>query len=45
MLAARIAGFDNLSFDFMFALPEQTLDDWLKTLQKAVLFQPEHLSV
>ena len=43
--AARIAGFDNLSFDFMFALPEQTLDDWLKTLQKAVLFQPEHLSV
>lgn len=43
--AARIAGFDNLSFDFMFALPEQTLDDWLKTLQKAALFQPEHLSV
>lgn len=41
---AREAGFENLSLDLMYALPEQSADDWMKTLERAVRLQPEHLS-
>lgn len=41
---ARAAGFDNLSLDLMYALPGQTMDDWLRTLEKTVALCPEHLS-
>ena len=43
-LAARQAGFDNLSFDFIFALPNQTLARWEATLQQAVELEPHHIS-
>ena len=43
-LAARQAGFDNLSFDFIFALPGQTISTWEATLQQAVELQPDHIS-
>lgn len=45
--AARIireAGCDNLGLDLMFALPGQTMQDWMFTLKKGVSLQPEHLS-
>jgi putative oxygen-independent coproporphyrinogen III oxidase len=42
--AARAAGFDNLSLDLINGLPGQTLEDWTKTLERALSFHPEHLS-
>jgi oxygen-independent coproporphyrinogen-3 oxidase len=43
-LAARQAGFENLSFDFIFALPGQTLQKWDATLQQAIELDPNHIS-
>ena len=40
----RAAGFTNLGLDLMYGLPGQTLDAWLKTLETALSFAPEHLS-
>jgi putative oxygen-independent coproporphyrinogen III oxidase len=40
----RGAGFTNLGLDLMYGLPGQTLDAWLKTLETALSFAPEHLS-
>ena len=40
----RAAGFTNLGLDLMYGLPGQTLDAWLKTLEQALSFAPEHLS-
>ncbi len=42
---ARQAGFDNISLDFIYGLPLQTLDDWRATLDRARALQPEHLSL
>ncbi len=41
---ARRAGFDNLSLDLMYGLPDQSLEDWDKTLDKALEFGTEHIS-
>lgn len=41
---ARQAGFENVSIDLMFALPDQTLRQWQKTLRVAISLQPEHIS-
>ncbi|WP_238701680.1 radical SAM family heme chaperone HemW [Mariprofundus erugo] len=41
---ARTAGFDNISIDLMFGLPEQTLEHWLETLHMALKLKPEHIS-
>lgn len=41
---AREAGFENINLDLMYALPEQTLDDWFVSLHQAMLLKPEHLS-
>ena len=43
--AARAAGFDNLSLDFIFGLPTQTLSRWRETLKAALSLGPEHLSL
>ena len=40
----RRAGFDNLNFDLMFAIPGQTMAIWRDTLNEAVAMQSEHLS-
>jgi oxygen-independent coproporphyrinogen-3 oxidase len=40
----RAAGFTNLGLDLMYGLPGQSLDAWLKTLEQALSFAPEHLS-
>jgi oxygen-independent coproporphyrinogen-3 oxidase len=42
---ARQAGFDNISLDLMFNLPEQTVVQWQDTLQAAINLGPEHLSL
>ena len=41
---ARLAGFDNLSCDLMFALPGQSLADLKEELDRLLGYQPEHLS-
>jgi len=42
--AARRAGFDNINLDFMYGLPQQSLEQWQHTLDAALQFNPEHLS-
>ncbi|MDD2233717.1 MAG: radical SAM family heme chaperone HemW [Desulfitobacteriaceae bacterium] len=41
----RAAGFDNLNLDLMFGLPNQSMLDWQQTLEQALKFNPEHLSI
>jgi len=42
--AARAAGFDNISVDMLYGLPNQTLEEWRNTLETIVKWQPEHIS-
>ena len=42
--AVRKAGFDNLSLDLIYGLPDQDLSRWRKNLAAAVELNPEHLS-
>ncbi len=42
--AARRAGFENISLDLMYGLPDMTMADWEYSLSKAVSFDPEHIS-
>lgn len=41
----REAGFDNVSFDLIGGLPDQSIDDWRRNLDEAVSMDPEHLSL
>jgi len=40
----RAAGFENMNLDLMFAIPSQTMEIWLATLNEAMAMQSEHLS-
>ena len=42
--AIRRAGFDNLSLDLIYGLPDETAEQWEKTLWDAVSLQPQHIS-
>lgn len=42
--AARRAGFDNVSVDLMYGLPEQTQGLWQETLDKILALSVEHVS-
>lgn len=42
--ATRAVGIENFNFDLIFALPSQTLDDWQKTVKKAIEYAPKHIS-
>jgi len=39
------AGFNNINFDLMFALPSQSVKEWEETLNSAVSLAPTHLSI
>lgn len=41
---ARRAGFDNLSVDLMYGLPNQTREGWADTLRNILLLEPDHIS-
>lgn len=41
---AQEVGFDNISIDVMYALPSQTLKQWMETLSAAVALEPQHIS-
>ncbi|KAA6343449.1 Oxygen-independent coproporphyrinogen-III oxidase-like protein [termite gut metagenome] len=38
------AGFDNISIDLMYGLPEETVEMWMNDLLQALSLHPEHLS-
>lgn len=42
--SARKAGFDNIGLDLIYGLPGQTRTEWIKEMERAVSFLPEHLS-
>ncbi|MFI5396031.1 MAG: radical SAM family heme chaperone HemW [Candidatus Binatia bacterium] len=41
---ARHAGFNNVSIDLIYALPEQTLEEWQTDLARACALSPNHVS-
>ena len=41
----RAAGFDNLSLDLIFALPEELKRDWERDLNAIIALEPEHISL
>lgn len=44
LAAARAAGFDDLSLDLIFAVPDQTAADLDRDLDRVIAFGPEHVS-
>jgi oxygen-independent coproporphyrinogen-3 oxidase len=42
---ARQAGFENINLDLIYGLPNQTVKEWGETLDRALGFQSEHLSL
>jgi oxygen-independent coproporphyrinogen-3 oxidase len=42
---ARNAGFENINLDFIFGLPDQRMEQWDETLERALALAPEHLSL
>ena len=42
---ARSAGFKNINLDLMYALPGQTMAEWVESVQFALKLDPEHLSL
>ena len=41
---AREQGFDNINIDLIFALPNQTIEQWQHTLLETISLEPEHIS-
>jgi putative oxygen-independent coproporphyrinogen III oxidase len=41
---AREAGFETISIDLIYGLPDQPFEIWKHTLEQAVALQPDHLS-
>jgi oxygen-independent coproporphyrinogen III oxidase len=44
ILNAADAGFENLTIDLIYGIPEQTIDDWKTNLEKAFSLPVNHLS-
>ena len=42
---ARAAGFDNLSLDLMMWLPEQSVTEWIDSVDQAIALAPDHMSL
>jgi len=42
---ARAAGFDNVSLDLMMWLPQQSVSDWLESVDRAIALAPDHMSL
>ena len=45
MAVARTAGFDNVSVDLIFGLPERLQRDWASDLGRALDLEPDHISL
>lgn len=44
VLNAKKVGFDELSLDLIYGLPNLTLEDWKKQIHQVVALNPEHIS-
>ena len=44
MKMARSKGFDNINIDFMYALPNETLNDVKEDLKQIIKLKPDHIS-
>jgi oxygen-independent coproporphyrinogen-3 oxidase len=44
VLTAREAGFTHISLDLIYALPGQSLDQWMFSVQEALAISPQHIS-
>jgi oxygen-independent coproporphyrinogen-3 oxidase len=42
--AARSAGINNISIDLMYSIPNQSDDEWLSNINKAIELKPDHIS-
>jgi oxygen-independent coproporphyrinogen-3 oxidase len=42
---ARAAGFDNISLDLMMWLPQQTVREWLESVETLIALGPDHASM
>jgi oxygen-independent coproporphyrinogen-3 oxidase len=42
--SARLAGFDNISIDLIYAIAGQSKEEWEQNIQSALSFAPEHFS-
>ncbi len=43
--AARSAGFNNVSIDLIFGLPEQEMSSWQESIEGALELEPDHISL
>ncbi len=43
--SARRAGFENISIDLMFSLPDQTMEELGRDLSQIIQMKPEHISI
>lgn len=41
---ARQTGFDNISIDLIYSIPQQSLPKWKENIRKAISLRPEHIS-
>lgn len=41
---AKEVGFENINIDLMYALPNQSKEDWMESLEKVVKLNPTHIS-
>ncbi|HSU82142.1 MAG TPA: coproporphyrinogen-III oxidase family protein, partial [Thermoanaerobaculia bacterium] len=41
---ARSSGFDTISIDLIYGLPDQPFEIWQRTLEQAVALEPDHIS-
>jgi len=44
LVAARAAGFENISIDLIYGIPGQSLEDWRDGLRRGLQLEPDHLS-
>jgi len=42
--AARVAGIDRINLDLIYGTPSESVDDWRRTLDAALVLEPEHVS-
>jgi len=42
--SARGCGFENIGIDLIYGIPGQTMDDWSRTLDRALALRPDHVS-
>jgi putative oxygen-independent coproporphyrinogen III oxidase len=43
--ATRASGFENVSIDLIYGIPDQSLADWRDGLRRAIALEPDHLSL